>query len=125
MVDSLPLVLSSRSVHSHDTPRVYEKKYVRGADGKQPTTSYIHSHVYTHVYSHHVHSHMFFFLSGKFVETVVDVTPAHAPTQRLMLVGLRERMQEATNNIAATEIQRVIRGVHGRAFAKNVVPINR
>jgi hypothetical protein len=70
-------------IHSHDTPRVYEKKYVRGAD-------------------------------GKFVETVVDVTPAHEPNKRLMLVGLRERMQEATRNIAATEIQRVQRGINGR-----------
>ena len=70
-------------IHSHDTPRVYEKKYVRGAD-------------------------------GKFIETVVDVTPPHEPNKRLMLVGLRERMQEATRNIAATEIQRVQRGINGR-----------
>jgi len=78
-------------VHSNDTPRVYEKKYVRGAD-------------------------------GKFVETVVDVTPDHEPTRRLMLVGLRERMEEATRNIASTEIQRLVRGNLGRAYAKNVVP---
>jgi hypothetical protein len=64
-----PLVMRLASmldlVHSKDTPRVYEKKYVRGAD-------------------------------GKFIETVIDVTPPHEPTKRLMLVGLRERMQEAT-----------------------------
>jgi hypothetical protein len=78
-------------VHSNDTPRVYEKKYVRGAD-------------------------------GKFEEIVVDVTPDHEPSKRLMLVGLRERMEEATRNIAATEIQRVVRGIEGRAYAKNVIP---
>ena len=69
-----------------------------------------------------VYEKKYVMVDGKFQETIVDVTPDHEPTRRLVLVGLKERMLEATRNIAATEIQRVTRGIAGRAFARNVVP---
>ena len=69
-----------------------------------------------------VYEKKYIMVDGKFQETIVDITPIHEPTRRLILVGLKERMLEATRNIAATEIQRVIRGISGRTFARNVVP---
>ena len=46
-------------------------------------------------------------VDGKYIETKVDVTPAHEPTRKLMLSRLHERMEEARLNIAATNIQKL------------------
>ena len=61
-------------------------------------------------------------VDGKYIETKVDVTPAHEPTRKLMLSRLHERMEEARLNIAATNIQKVVRGHLGRKYAKEYLP---
>ena len=48
----------------------------------------------------------------------------HPPSRRLIVSNLEERMEEARLNIAATQIQKIVRGILGRKYVASFVPNN-
>ena len=63
-------------------------------------------------------------VDGKYVEETVDVTPAHPPSRRLIVLIWKSGWRRRELNIAATQIQKIVRGILGRKYVASFVPNN-